>query len=127
MLVWRGVLSFGAKEETAMTLTGEQLTWLFLGQLAFGSVLVIAVAITVKGHLPQLLNQQNGKLALQIITIFFTCTITGNLTLMKILEPAATAALFGAVLGYVFGAGLLSRSKRQSKPDNNKAERFESK
>lgn len=86
-----------------MTLTGSQLTSLFLGQLAFGAVLVIAVAVALKGDFIKLLDEGRSKIVVQIVTIFFVCSITGNLTLLKILDPSAAAAIFGGVLGYVFG------------------------
>jgi hypothetical protein len=60
-----------------MTLTGDQLLWLFLGQLAFGAVLAVATAVAQKGNLLQLFEQQRGRMFVEIITLFFVCTIAG--------------------------------------------------
>jgi hypothetical protein len=98
-----------------LPLTDQQL-YLFLAQLAFGAVLVIAAAVAARGNLPAILDHRHGKFLLQIITIFFVCTITGNLTLMKLLNPSTASALFGAVLGYVFSAGLPAKRDRQPQP-----------
>ena len=109
-------------KDAAIWLSGDKLTWLFLGQLAFGAILAIATAATLKGNILQLLDQQRGRLVLQIITIFFICTITGNLTLMKIFEPGVAAAMFGAVLGYVFGSGQPAKGNAKPKPEAKDSE-----
>lgn len=100
-----------------MELTSSHLIWLFIGQLGFGAILVIAIATAVKERTLELITGENGPLVLKIITIFFICTVTGNLALMKILDAAATAALFGGVLGYVFGAALPARHNPGSVKD----------
>ena len=87
-----------------MELTGDQLLYLFLGQLIFGAILVVSIMFALKDKTLQMIEGPNGQLLLKIITIFFVCTITGNLALIKIFDASAAAAIFGGVLGYVFGA-----------------------
>jgi hypothetical protein len=97
-----------------MPLNDNALAALFLGQLIFGSIIVISLAVALKGNLLQLFDRPRGRLALELAAIFFICTITGNLALVSILRPEVVATLFGAVLGYVFGVGLRGKGSGQS-------------
>ena len=94
--------------------TANELLYLFLGEMALGALLVIALAFSLKGRAVELFKGTNGRLLLKIVTIFFVCMITGNLALIRIFDPAVVAALLGAVLGYVFGNGAISRINTHS-------------
>jgi hypothetical protein len=90
-----------------MTLTSDQLLWFLLAQVAFGGVMALVIAFSVRDkavRLRMVEGSNGGTLLLKVITIIFICTISGNLALMKILDSSAVAAIFGGVLGYVFGS-----------------------
>lgn len=79
------------------------LMWLFGGQLLFGATLCICLAVVLRAQILDLFTAPHGTFFLRVLTLFFIVTITGNLTLLRILEPSVAAAIFGSVLGYVFG------------------------
>jgi hypothetical protein len=110
------LLLFG-DASSAPPLKSEHLMWLFLAQLAFGAALAVALAVYLKERLFQLFDRSRGPLLLKILTIFFVCTITGNLALVGLLEPAAATPLFGAVLGYVFGVALPPGKQPKQPPE----------
>ena len=107
-----------------MMLTNSQMFWFLLAQLAFGALIVLAAAYTLRANAVRLIERGEGAPFMRMLTILLVCTITGNLALMKFLDPAAVAAIYGGVLGYVFGGA--DKARRTPTPggaEGNQAEK----
>jgi len=86
-----------------MQLTGEQILWACLAPLALGTLMFIALVIALKRDTLELFRSDKGGLLLRIFAITFVAFWVGNLTLAGKVPESAATALFGSILGYVFG------------------------
>jgi hypothetical protein len=99
-----------------MQLTGDQILWACLAPLALGTLMFIAVVVALKRDTLELFRSDNGGLMLRIFAITFVAFWVGNLTLAGRVPESAATAIYGSILGYVFGVGEGSRRRRASRP-----------
>jgi hypothetical protein len=89
-----------------MQLTGEQILWVCLAPIALGTLIFIALIVALKRDVLDLFRSDNGGLLLRIFAITFVAFWVGNLTLAGKVPESAATAIFGGILGYVFGVGV---------------------
>jgi hypothetical protein len=115
-----------------MQLTGEQFLWVCLAPLALGTLMFIAVVVALRRDTLELFRSDKGGLILRVLAITFIAFWVGNLTLADKVPESAATAIFGSILGYVFGVGARRRGRPasrqgQSEPGSGAATKVSSK
>jgi TctA family transporter len=88
-----------------MQLTGEQIFWVVLAPIVLGTVLNITVIVVLKRDILELVRSDNAGLIIRVLTITVVACWVGALTLANKVPESAATAIFGSILGYVFGVG----------------------
>jgi hypothetical protein len=95
-----------------MQLTGEQILWLSLVPLALGTIIFVAILLTLKRDVLELVRSDSGALVIRIFALTFVAFWIGILTIAGKVPESAATAIFGGILGYVFGVGAESAMRR---------------
>ena len=99
-----------------MQLTGDQILWACLAPIALGALMFIAVVFALKRDTLELFRSDSGGLLLRIFGVTFVAFWVGNLTLAGKVPESAATAIFGSILGYVFGIGVRPDGRPASSP-----------
>lgn len=88
-----------------MQLTGEQLVWVIVAPMALQTGVTVAALFVLKRDVLQLFRSDTGDLLLRVLTLAIVACWVGALALANRFPESAVAAIFGSILGYVFGVG----------------------
>lgn len=73
--------------------------------IVLGTVVNITYAVVLKRDMLDLVRSDAGGLLLRVLTLTVVACWVGALTLADKVPESAATAIFGSILGYVFGVG----------------------
>jgi riboflavin transporter FmnP len=93
-----------------MQFTGQQILWVFLTPIALGTALNITLVIVLKRDILKLILSDKGGSIVRLLTLTLVVFWVGTLALADKVPASAASAIFGSILGYVFGVGVRTAS-----------------